>query len=193
MGRGGLRWGAGRPGWHVKAEHCLRLDVRALARRKLLGHGWFDWFWKDGHTGERIGTISISSRPESLALSYTVSGDPVIDNVPIERTACTLGGTRPWFRCPRCQRRVAVLHLRGSRFVCRACGGVAYASQSEDDMGRAWRRQRKLEARLGDDWRRPQGMHWATHARLLSALIACEDRRECALAALIGRYAWAIE
>ena len=187
MGRGGHRWGAGRPGWHVKAEHCLRLDVRALARRKVLGVGCFDWVWKDGHTGERIGAISIAARPDSLGLSYTVNGDSISDTLRIERTACTLGGTRPWLCCPRCQRRVAVLHLRSGRFVCRACGGVAYASQSEDTMDRLWRRQRKLEARLGEGWQRPKGMHHATRARIYDAIIQCEVWRDHALAAYAER------
>lgn len=188
MGRGGHRWGAGRPGWHVKAEHCLRLDVRALARRKLLSAGSFSWHWSDGYSGERIGSIGIFADGHRLSLSYSFNGSLRGESVRIERTACTFGGTRPWLACPRCQRRVAVLMMRGGRFVCRPCGGVVYASQSEDGIARTWRRQRKLEARLGDDWERPKGMHRATHAQLIESLIGCESAREESLAAMMASF-----
>ena len=58
--------------------------------------------------------------------------------------------------------------------ACRHCQGIAYASQSDDVLGRAWRRQRKVEARLGENEQRPKGMHQTTHERLLSAIDNCE-------------------
>lgn len=181
MGCGGSRYGAGRPGWHVKAEHCLRLDVRALARHKVLAGGVFSWRWTNSYTGEESGSITIYSRPDGLHLSFSQNGQPCSHEVGIVRTACHYGGNRPWLSCPPCGRRVAVLYLRGGRFICRHCARAVYASQSEDLFGRAWRRQSKLERKLGEYWARPKGMHHATRTRLVAAIQACEELRERAL------------
>jgi hypothetical protein len=40
MGKGGMRWGAGRPAHKGKAEACMRLDVREWARRGALVPGY---------------------------------------------------------------------------------------------------------------------------------------------------------
>jgi hypothetical protein len=187
MAKGGHRWGAGRPGWHVKVEHCLSLDVRDLARRKMLGVGIWSWRWWDKHSGETMGTIDIVGRPGALALNYTASGTPISEHVTITQTACTLGGSRPWFACPRCGRQAAKLYLRQSRFACRQCHRLVYASQSEDGMDRAWRKQQKLESKLGEGWERPKGMHHKTRDAILAKVWACEEVREDALAAYCER------
>lgn len=187
MGKGGSRFGAGRPGWHVKAEHCLRLDVRELARRKLLGGVSCTWRWSNTVTGEELGSIGITTRPGAARLNYSSGGVLVCQDIRISETVCHFGGTRPWFQCPRCGRRVGVLFLRSGTFMCRHCGRVAYASQSQDDMGRAWIKQRKLERRLGVDWGRPKGMHHATYERIFSGIMACEEARDAALCLLLGR------
>lgn len=187
MARGGSRFGAGRPASHVKAEHCLRLDVRDLARRKLLDGSTFSWRWSNNATGEEVGAISISTRSGHACLTYTHNGTPICDGVSITHTACTYGGARPWFMCPRCDRRAGVLFMRSGRFMCRDCGRVAYASQSEDEAARTWRRQSKLESRLGADWQRLKGMHHATRARICDAIIDCERRRDAALLAFAAR------
>ena len=66
--------------------------------------------------------------------------------------------------------------------MCRHCGRLAYASQSDDVFGGSWRRQRQLERRLGDDLARPKGMHHRTHSKLVRAILACYDERDQALA-----------
>lgn len=187
MGRGGSRYGAGRPAWHVKAEHCLRLDVRELARRKMLAGGFYAWRWSNSHTGEEVGSIGITTGAGHARLNYSHNGQSINDDVRIVETACNYGGTRPWFMCPRCSRRVAVLYLRSGRFMCRHCGRVVYASQADDVIGRAWRRQAKLEAHLGDNWRRPKGMHRATRERLVECIFDCERVRDDALYGFMQR------
>jgi hypothetical protein len=187
MGRGGSRFGAGRPGWHVKAEHCLKLDVRTLARRKLLGGASFSWSWSNTVTGEKLGSIGLTTRPGGALLHFSSGGTPVSQDICIINTPCHFGGLRPWFQCPRCWRRVGVLFLRSSNFMCRHCGRVAYASQSEDDMGRAWIKQHKLERRLDEDWQRPRGMHRATYERIIDKIMSCEEARDAAMCVLLGR------
>jgi ribosomal protein S27AE len=98
--------------------------------------------------------------------------------VPILATGCTNGGKRYWFGCPRCGKRAAILYLHSHRFACRNCQRLAYASQSEDEVGRMWRKQSKVEERLGGSWNRPKGMHRYTHERLLQVVLDCEEKRD---------------
>ena len=191
MSRGGLRWGAGRPAYRVKAEQLQRLDVRDLNRRRLLKPGnMFVWTWRRGD--EVTGSISVRADDRNrLTLLYSTGSNQdrrdVSQCVRIESTSCGFGGSRSWFACPCCSRRIAVLYIRSGRFACRHCQRVAYSSQSEDGIGRAWRRQAGIERRLGENWRRPKGMHQTTYDRLVEALLDCEEQRDRALAAFIER------
>ena len=69
---GGSRWGAGRPAWRPKAEACLRLDVRELARRKMLSGGNFGWHWSETHSGRWVANIGIEVKGEVVRLDYSV-------------------------------------------------------------------------------------------------------------------------
>jgi len=62
----------------------------------------------------RTGVPGITVLGNEIRLDFTSSGEAVHQRVPIERTRCHYGGMRPWFHCPRCQRRVAVLFLRSA-------------------------------------------------------------------------------
>jgi hypothetical protein len=192
MGTGGSRYGAGRPGYRLKAESVQRIDVRDFARRGVLKAGWFSWSWNRG--GEPTGSIGVRVHDSySLALEYRVhdyyadTWHQANQSVRVNYTACTYGGKRPWFACPVCSRRIAVLYLRSSRFACRHCQRVAYRSQSEDALGRMWRKQTKIEKRLGDNWQRPKGMRRRTYEGLLDMLNECEQRRGEACALFIER------
>ena len=182
MGTGGTRYGAGRPAQHSKAEHCKRLDVRRWHREGVLQAGVSgSWVWSDSATGEHTGSIGYSVCDGLVNLNYSVNGQPSNQRIALTRTPCTYGGVRPWFVCPVHGERVAVLYLRAGRFACRHCQGIAYASQSDDAIGRDWRKQSKLESKLGRGWARPKGMHHATRERLVSAIIDCELRRDDAI------------
>ncbi len=190
MGKGGMRCGAGRPAYKVKAEHLCRVDVREWARRGYLrGACAFSWSWQRG--GEPAGSIGVRVHgSDALTLNYTATvGDvrrDVAERLTIVNTPCAFGGARPWFKCPCCARRVAMLYLRGGRFACRQCKRVAYSSQSDDALDRLWRRQHKIENRLAPNWQRPKGMRQRTYARLWSGLMDCEARREEALAVFVA-------
>lgn len=189
MGTGGMRFGAGRPAYKGKAEACLRLDVRDLARRGLLYAGVSgNWAWSNSRTGERTGTISYSIEEDAAVLTYAIDGEPKVQWVPILRTGCNYGGARPWFACPHCSTRVAMIYFRRGGFHCRKCAQVAYYSQSEDDIDRTWQKQRKAEAKLGKGWSRPKGMHATTRDRLLQVIARCEEQRNAALAVFMARH-----
>lgn len=193
MGTGGSRYGAGRPAAHVKAEHYRRIDVRRCHREGVLQAGRAgSWQWTNAETGERVATIGYWSDGSSVALNYSVDGRDCSQRVLLRHTECNYGGRRPWFTCPVRGERVAVLYLRAGRFACRHCQRIAYASQSGDALDRVWRRQQRIEAKLGEDWQRPKGMHHSTYDRLMSRILDCEERREAALcgflAGMLERY-----
>ena len=182
MAKGGSRWGAGRPGYKVKGEQLQRIDVREFARRGMFTKdGSYTYSWI--RNGQRSGSIGITVyRQSAVTLDYTFTSDEqsrvVEELVNLIYTPCNFGGTRPWFGCPRCERQVAVLYMRAGRFACRHCQKVAYSSQAEDQIARLWRKQHRIEAKLGEHWQRPKGMRHRTHEMLLNRLEDVEQRRE---------------
>lgn len=191
MGSGGARFGAGRPSYRIKSGQVLNLDVRRLARLGYIQRdSSFTWQWS--RDGEVVSRISITTHAETaLTLIYTATTQgqarDYAQRIKLDQTACHFGKSRPWALCPRCGRRVALLYLRGGQFACRQCQRVSYASQSQDALGRSWGKQHKLEAKLGDDWRRPKGMRQATYDSVMAGLINCEEQREAGLAAFLIR------
>ena len=164
--------GRGRTGWRPVGEEMLRLDVRKLHREGWLRPGLaFTLSWSWG--GNPAASISIITRTYSIRLMYgTKDGEPVDELVVLDRTPCTYGGSRPWFMCPRCGRRVGVL-FAGRRFLCRHCHGIAYAVENEDKISSLLRRSNKLrervQAKAGTAYPvtfKPKGMHQKTFDRI---------------------------
>lgn len=152
------------------------LDVRQLHRRGLLRRGLTcSWSW---HRGDApAGSITIVVDAGKLLLLYRVTleregrSESVEQQVNLTHTACHYGGVRPWFLCPRCRRRCAILY-GGQRFYCRCCHGLAYQSQRDDRSYRALHRAQKIRRRLGartgaDVPAKPKWMRWATYDRLM--------------------------
>lgn len=191
MGTGGMRYGAGRPGHRAKAEQLQRVDVRLWHRGGYLRAGRsFSWSWNRG--GEPSGSIGVLVHgPDSLALQYRTGEEDArrdgSQTIRLAHTACSYGNTRPWFVCPLCQRRAGLLFMRWGRFACRQCQRVAYSSQSDDELDGMWRKQGKIEARLGTNWQRPRGMHHRSYEGLLRRLWDLEARRDGAFALAVAR------
>jgi hypothetical protein len=188
-----MRCGAGRPGWHAKTAGTLQLDVRQLQRQGAFAHAaaTVGLTWASG------AAVKVDTSPDAATLVYRYKDRQggwrdVNQRVNITRTPCHYGGERPWFICPRCSGRVAILYLWNVP-LCRTCAKLVYPSQAEDAIGRSWRRSRKIAARLGqkaDAWmtpRRPKGMRQATFERLREQWWAEERLRDDMLAAFVGR------
>jgi hypothetical protein len=96
-------------------------------------------------------------------------GQELVEGVArLEWTPCNFGGSRPWFLCPGCGRRAAILYAASleSGALCRLCAKLVYQSQREDPIARARRRAEKALARLGPGGSRPKGMHKNTYSLL---------------------------
>lgn len=184
MGTGGMRSGAGRPAYRLTAEQARRIDVRDLARRSLLRSGAsFTWSWTRG--SESSGNIGVHCYADSMRLAYSAdTGDGYRDasqTVRLTRTPCRYGGNRTWLECPICARRVAVLYFRRTRFACRHCQRISYASQNGSATDRVCSRYHKLAAKA--EAGKPKWQRWATYERLLGRL----DSASVAMNAQLGR------
>ncbi len=172
-------YGSGRTYWASKdtTDECKGLDVRRLHRNGWLRPGRYcSVHWKRGDkpTGD-IHVVAGNGYVE-LVYRYRRNGDPwqdVRERVQLTYTRCNYGGERPWFLCPECGRRVAILYGPGRLFLCRHCYNLAYESQRENAKDRALRRAQDIRRRLGgsasmfDSFpEKPKGMHWDTYMRL---------------------------
>jgi len=168
-------FGSGRRGGRETTADYRRLDVRRLHRAGVLVPGRrCGWQWM--RRGEKIADIGIEAGESFIRLRYSATSGGERKSydytVMLSRTGCTYGGARPWFLCPCCGRRVAILY-GGAMFACRRCYRLAYEVQREDDMDRIARRADAIRDRLGweagilnpDGWK-PKGMHWRTFWRL---------------------------
>lgn len=111
-----------------------------------------------------------------LELFVHVRGVKVV----ITRTACHFGGSRPWFVCPTCGGRCAILYP----VQCRQCLGLHYATEHESELDRRYRKAFKHRARLGQTEggiatlfpTKPKLMRWHTYLRLRREGLAFEER-----------------
>lgn len=191
--RGGSRWGAGRPGWKGKVGSRYQLDIRAIVREGFLVPGQV---CKVGWSSEGEQRASIGMFIESvnrITLRYKANAEDVCLPVRLTRTECSYGGTRVWFACPYCSRRTAILYSSGKTWACRQCTRLTYASQSENRVDRAWRKQRKIENKLSggkgewNQWQKPKGMHQTTFDRLRCKIIEIEEIKDQAFWQVVVR------
>ncbi len=162
-------------------EEQLTVNIHYLKKQGWLRNGIsLTLRWTCGE--EESGSVGYRCLGDRVVFNFSVSSygdDPehYEKTVWLTHTPCNYGGTRPWFSCPHCQRRIGVLVIRGEYVVCRDCAKVRYACQQESKIDRASRRIRKIQKRLGnDDWYnvldlyfpKPKGMHQRTYDRIVS-------------------------
>lgn len=188
--------GSGRWTWHTTkatVESRNSLDVRQLKRGGFLEPGRFvSWGWKDNE-GRPVASIHIQAASDAVALVYRVQDEKVSQCVPLEWTSCNYGGQRPWFLCPSCAGRVAKLYFHRSRFRCRKCQDLAYASQREEACYRLRRKARKLRNSIGPTReggrypRKPKRMRWKTFVRKIRTIQDLELRADAAFCAEVSK------
>jgi hypothetical protein len=152
---------------HSICEDFLRIDVRKLS---FAGMG-SEWQY-------HAAPVAVSVDGDSVRIAHGNFGYLV----QIVRTRCNYGGLRPWFLCPACGDRRALLYTppNGCRLGCRRCLRLLYLSECEDEFGRGIQKVRKLErdicksagglvgtAPVAD---KPRGQHWKTYDRRLEKL-----------------------
>ncbi len=153
-------------GWLIPTtDDILQLDIRSLNRGGVLVElgATHKLHWLV--IGKRVQSASLRLERDHLVVEH----DGGCQVVGLARTACNFGGHRSWFLCPCCYRRVGVLYLGQSGFLCRHCYALPYASQLETYSDRMMRKVRKIRRRLGASvsllepiGERPKGMHRVT-------------------------------
>jgi len=165
-----VRGGRSRP----KVERYLAVDIRRLQDYGLLEPSTEGTVQVRSADGRQFATAAFLFAASKLRVKLEGITCSVPTEIRIERTPCPRGGTRPWFRCRRCNSRRSILYGldEDNSFSCRRCMGLVFSSQDETKMKRLWRKQRRLEAKLTGKYRvaRPKGMHRSTHMRILSDL-----------------------
>ena len=207
-------YGSGRPapGFFRKqdTDPLPALDVRALKRR-----GWFapspkkrrihPFVWFRGQAPIAFAVLLMlggrNRPPHTVRLRYggvADNGEPEVntDEVTIEYTPCHYGGVRPWFRCPGCGQRRAILWLAGGWFRCMQCHGLVYSSTREGVLDRACRRAHRARAKLCAGYGpvavcppKPKGMHWTTYLRMCNPIIHARELFSAEIDALEDRCA----
>lgn len=159
----------------TESQH--RIDIRWLKKQGYLRSGLvgsLSWSSRD----EQTGVINFRMEEGRMVLSfrhrtYGEDWQPVEQVILLDWTSCNYGGKRPWFLCPHCHKRVAVLYGAGKYFLCRHCYDLAYASQHEGKADRLMRKARRIRRRLGASNNllepilfKPKYMHQKTFDRL---------------------------
>ncbi len=162
-------------------EGCLQVDIRKLARDGLLQQG-AEHSLADGKSRYELRLASDQGRMRvqhgiSMLAGFRRLAEEV---VAIDWTECHYGGTRPWFLCPGCGRRVAILYgckigrdgsklpIRNRTLKCRQCHDLCYPSQHEEWDQRMRRRADNIWARIGGRYgNKPKRMHWRIYDRLV--------------------------
>jgi hypothetical protein len=135
-----------------------RLDVRDFHRRGWLPDGVPSWDWRV--EGSEVATVV-------LRVSY--GSQPPLR---VAWTRLHYGGRRPWWFCPGCQGRFAILYRAGYGYLCRRCLKLTYETQLREPHSRLQLKAERLYRRPGgdyypsDDFKRPRYMHHRTFERL---------------------------
>lgn len=160
-----------------QTSDVISLDIRSISAKGLLLPG-ISFTWPLIVQRRQLSYMGLEVKDQTLVLHYRPPGmvESTDQRVEMTTTACHLGGQRHWFSCPECSQRVAVLYAPGSRFACRRCSGLAYASQKVHASDRASSQVNRLRRQLGwqegilnDMGGKPKGMHWSTYRRLKAA------------------------
>ena len=158
-------------------DDMLCLDIHTLKRLGGLRPGYRHLSWSS--RGREIGSIGLVVAADRVVLDYRYSPSgtepkSVQELVVLDFTDCHYGGKRPWFKCLRCQGRVAALYCYHGRFLCRHCHGLRYGCQQETYLDRMYRKTRKVRRRIEGSmnlfdpiWQKPKGMHWSTFEHLM--------------------------
>jgi hypothetical protein len=160
-------------------EACSRwaLDVRVIGPHLSQLGTVFRYGWN--RAGEPTGNeVLCAVYPDCLQLAYKTwqskgEWERVKETVRLDTTHCHYGGQRYWFRCPRCDRRTAVIYIVDRPFRCRVCLRLGYHSQRQTVVDRRLDHWQTLLCRLGGSGStleeprpRPKGMQRRVYRRL---------------------------
>lgn len=175
-GSGGYRWGQRR----IAVEGCFALDVNWFARHDVFtSTGRLRFHWDQAV----VGAAAFNAESFELVLVFQTDDNRLVDQrVRITCAPCSYRGSRFWFECPSCAKRVAKLYLprcvvselpSALRFACRGCWALSYQLRNiKNPYEIAVRRAGRIKERLGAARSplsrlplKPKRMRWRTYYR----------------------------
>ncbi len=163
-------------------DRHLALSITDLFKAQLLTEGnQFQWVWLKNQNP--LVTISLILFNNSIF----ITGNSIqAVSVRLTYTTCNYGGTRPWFKCPACGRRVEKLYLAKRLLRCRHCHGLTYIScqTSRNHLMKMLLQSRRIKQKLFVRGllnskkclvTRPKWMHSSTYRKLRNEFI-CSER-----------------
>lgn len=182
---GGINSGRRRSIHRGAVEQFPAIDLRVLRRARLLrpGECTYDTLcWRNQvleALSVRIFVDLSDTRDASMRIHASDDDGNAHRRIAIECVPTPYGGLRSYFLCPLTGKRCEQLFLVDGTFASRNAHGLAYASQSENDISRARRKVRKLRRQLDGDARnaRPRGVNrWHMVQRLRDAECIAKSR-----------------
>ncbi|NQY98747.1 MAG: hypothetical protein HRT82_16460 [Henriciella sp.] len=134
-------------------EEHRRIDAVKLQKEGVLKDGWAGtWTWSSSD-GEK-NYVQLFGAEDHIRLKYKFRRNggpwqPVEETIGINWSERNFGGAQAYLNCPRCGARARYLYGADTRFLCRSCCRLAYASSTESQSDRSFRKVRKLRASIG--------------------------------------------
>ncbi len=145
-----------------------------------VGTGWGITWTTGSEVTNRLRGFTHSAN--EIEIDYMVHEEEVSQTIQVTYTPLHYGGSKAWFLC-ECGRRVGVLYFTGSRFLCRHCGEIRYASKYENELDRVSAKMLKMvrkfregdpDSRFPDD--KPKRMRRKTYRRLMHSYCELDAR-----------------
>jgi len=160
---GGINSGRRRTVNRGAIEQFPALDLRILRRAGLMrpGQCMYDTLTWLNQVREALSVRIFIDLSDDRHASIRLRGDAITQDITLTVVPSGFGGVRYHMLCPVTARSGEVLYLVDGMFASRQAHRLAYRSQSEDELGRARRKARKLHRRLNGDqlYARARGRH----------------------------------
>ena len=145
----------------LTTDDYLHIDINFLKREGLLTDtSWFSWQWKK--RGKLVDSINVIVKDDRII----IDGQEIF----IELWPCPLGGKRPFFYCPSCNKRCCKLYKANTSFSCKTCLNLVFKVWHERPKRRALRGAEKVFSKVNFDFSRkgdkPKWQRWPTFERL---------------------------
>lgn len=196
--------GRGSGSYLRSATKRLTIDFHELDLRVMKKRGWLipnttnTLTWSN--RGEPTGSIGYRLYENKIVLNYIIgrkSETPqhIEDPIQLLGTPCHFGGSRKWFICPDCNKKVLIIY-GGKYFRCRCCHNLIHPSVNESKLDRATRAVSRYQKKLapqfelgcldGVRWlQKPKRMRYKTFFELKRKAVEKEDEmNKCFLNAM---------
>ena len=180
-------------GGRRRCDDFPAIDIRHPQHRELIDRPGSGISWRWNRNGQPLCNVDIVFHGDHAVLTDVIDRTwPRTQSISLLRTPCHYGGTRPWFGCPGCSKRCAVLYFCDGSFRCRKCHELGYRSQLQASAERPRLIAQRIRRSLGASSNltlpfpaKPPKMNWRTYERMRAKAERFEAR---AVARVWGKF-----